>query len=93
MAVTKKLTGEVVMMNILTGLLKLKDEKGIEHKIQIAGKYLRGIDLGNKVEVEIRKGKARSITRIPEVQIVHSEPTDEIISEVEKSKFGGGNSQ
>ncbi len=93
MAVIKKLAGEVVMINILTGSFKLKDEKGVEHKIKAAGKHLMGINPGDEVEVEIRKGKTKSVTKIPEIQIVHPATTTESTSEAEKSEFGKENSQ
>jgi translation initiation factor IF-1 len=93
MAVTKKLAGEVVMMDILTGSLKLRDENGMEHKIRVAGRYLMGIDPGDKVEVEIRRGKTKSVTKIPEIQAAHPEPTTEPGPESEKSEFEKRNSQ
>lgn len=91
-AVTSKLAGKVVMMNIQTGSLKLKDEKGIEHKIKVAGKHLMGINPGDKVEVEIRKGKTKSVTKLPEIQTVHPALITEPASEAEKSEFGEENS-
>jgi translation initiation factor IF-1 len=91
-AVTKKLAGEVVMMDILTGSLKLRDENGIEHKIKVAGRYLMEIDPGDKVEVEIRRGKTKSIMKIPAIQAAHPEPVTESGQESEKSEVEKGNS-
>lgn len=64
----RKVTGEVVMMDILTGFLKLKDETGVEHKIRAAGKLFTGINPGDKVEVEMRKGKTRSVTKLSDTK-------------------------
>jgi translation initiation factor IF-1 len=63
-----KVTGDVVVMNILTGLIKLRDENGNEHKIRAAGKLLVGINPGDKVEVEIRKGKTRLVRKLTEIK-------------------------
>jgi translation initiation factor IF-1 len=65
---TRKVTGDVVVMNILTGLLKLRDENGNEHKIRAAGKLLSGINPGDKVEVEIRKSKTSLVKKLAEIK-------------------------
>jgi hypothetical protein len=36
-----KVTGDVVVMNILTGLIKLRDENGNEHKLELQVSSLR----------------------------------------------------
>jgi len=88
----KKVEGEVLWLDTKGGALNVKDAKGIEHKIKVAGKHLMGINPGDIVEVEIRKGKTKSVTKLPEIQTVHPALITEPASEAEKSEFGEENS-